>query len=374
MQTTNFPFFAKLLTPASRLFDDFYGATWKNTTLFSGDKLAISQYHTLLLVESAYRADADPAGLFTAYSNENRGQYRRTLKTFAGRLSSGLSIIDALEQTPDVLPASSVVAIRHGQATGTLPQTFHLLATEAIDRSHSANTDANSLRIYWLTVGIAVLFVLIYISQRILPTFEKMMQEYGMTPPFSIPIFESFANGFLLSLPWIVLAIILLSVTGLLASLRAYARRNLLPLVTFTKDLLSTATILRLLSLQVHKPYSLNNSLTILAKYHHRKAVRLKLLLARNECELGMNFWQCLSAAHLITPAESKTLQSEQDPVSQAWILTKLADLRDHRANVISDRFVVFLTPALALLWGAIVLWTALVVFHFLTKMVVSLS
>jgi hypothetical protein len=87
-----------------------------------------------------------------------------------------------------------------------------------------------------------------------------------------------------------------------------------------------------------------------------------------------MNFWQCLSAAHLITPAESKTLQSEQDPVSQAWILTKLADLRDHRANVISDRFVVFLTPALALLWGAIVLWTALVVFHFLTKMVVSLS
>jgi len=159
-----------------------------------------------------------------------------------------------------------------------------------------------------------------------------------------------------------------------MAQIRAYLRRNLLPLVTPTKDLLSSATILRLLSLQVHQPNSLRTSLTILAKYHNRKSIRMKLLLARNECELGLNFWQSLLAANLLTPAESKLLQSESEPVSQAWILNKLADLRDHRADVISDRFVVFMTPVLTLLWGGTVLWTALVVFQFVYTMVGSLS
>lgn len=374
MQSNLFPTFSKLVIKPTWSVPEHFGAAWKNSTLLFGDKLSLSQYHTLLLIESAYRGDVNATELFTAYSQEYRGYYRRTLNTFANRLKTGVPLIDALEQTPDVLPPSSVVAIRHGLATGSLSQTFQVLTKESIVRREAANTDGGFIRNYWLVVCLVLLVGMTFISAGILPSLLKMLQEFGMGPTAIMASYSSFTNFLIPSLPWILLAIVLLSITGLMAQLRAYLRRNLLPLVTPTKDLLSTATILRLISLQVHHPDSLRTSLTILAKYHNRKSIRLKLLLARNECELGMNFWQSLLAANLLTPAESKLLQSEPEPASQAWILNKLADLRDHRADVISDRFVVFMTPVLTLLWGGTVLWTALVVFHFIYALVNSLS
>lgn len=359
---------------ARSLFEGFYGAPWKNSPLFFGDDLASVQFHTLLIVEAAYRTEINLDELLAAYAKENRGGYRTTLRTFAQRVKSGMSIIDALEQTPDVLPPNAVIAIRHGVATSTLPETFEMLKEESSNRRQSANHDASALQIYWLVVGIMILAILIYISKKITPSLQKIMSEFGQ--PFSAAgdSYNYLANLMLISLPWIVLGIILLSVTGLLSMIRSWIRRTLLPHLTFTQDLLSSATLLRLFAIQLRKNASLTNSLSILAKYHNRKAVRAKLLIARNENELGMDIWKCLQIAKLLTQPECKAVQQASDSTSQAWILSKLAQQRDHRANLLFDRFVVILTPALTLLWGAIVAWTALVVFLFVCKLVVSLS
>lgn len=373
MPSPSFPWLTQIGQYLTHL-TNFYGAPWKNTTLLFGDKLPTMQYHSLLMVESAFRGDTNPADLFLAYSRENRGQYRRTLRIFASRLTKGLSIIDALEQTPDVLQANSVVALRHGILTGTLPQTFEMLKAEAIDRRHSANHDASKIRFYWLIIGVVLLLLLVLISNKILPTFDKMMAEYELEPSASSALLQTIFNTLLLALPWLILAIILLSLTGLLSAFRAWVRRTLLPMVTLTKDLISTATILRLLSVQLQEKGSLTTSLSILAKYHNRRAVRMKLLLARNEHEHGLNIWHCLNAAKLITTAESHTLQQQTKAASQIWILSKLAEQRDYRANLIADRFVVILTPALALIWGGIVLCASLVVFRALLTMVVSIA
>ena len=269
MQSNIFPTFSKLLSKPSWSAPELFGAPWKNSTLLFGDKLSLSQYHTLLLVESAYRGDINASELFTAYSQENRGYYRRTLKIFANRLKTGIPLIEALEQTPDVLPPSSVVAIRHGLATGALPQTFQVLTKESIVRREAANTDGNFIRTYWLVICLVLLLGMTFISTGILPSLLKMLEEFGLRPSSFMTSYRSFTNILIPSLPWILLAVILLSITGLMAQIRAYLRRNLLPLVTPTKDLLSSATILRLLSLQVHQPNSLRTSLTILAKYHN---------------------------------------------------------------------------------------------------------
>jgi type II secretory pathway component PulF len=98
------------------------------------------------------------------------------------------------------------------------------------------------------------------------------------------------------------------------------------------------------------------------------------MLLARNEFELGKNTWHCLAEAGILSQAECRVIADETKSESQAWILQKLADLRDHRANVIVDRFLVVLSPALAIFWGIIVLWTSTVVFFSLIRMVVSVS
>jgi len=347
---------------------------WKSTPLVIRDKLYTNQYHSLLLVESAFRGDANAAELFNAYYPENRGPYRRTLKIFAKRLQNGLPLIDALEQTPDVLDPNCVAAIRHGLSTGTLSETFEMLKAESAHRRISANNDKSTLGFYWLVIGAIILVILTYISYRILPTFGKVALEYDLPQNDSIAFLKSFADQLLFFLPWLVLGIILLSMTGLLSIFRAFFRRRILPLFTFTKDLLSSASILRLLALQLQANNSLRNSLSILAKYHHRKSVRTKMLLARNECELGKNTWHCLAEAGILSQAECRVIADETKSESQAWILQKLADLRDHRANVIVDRFLVVLSPALAIFWGIIVLWTSTVVFFSLIRMVVSVS
>ena len=352
----------------------FCGAPWKNTSLVIPDSLAVQQHHALLLLESAFRGDAVPADLFFAYSQENRGHYKKTLKTFANRLQAGLTIIDALEQTPEVIDAETVVALRHALVTGTLPETFELLKNQANSRRLSANRDLGSIKLYWFVVGITILVILMFISVKVMPTFRKILEEFSVRDVVSPAVYITVTKMFMLSLPWLVLGIIILSITGILAYFRSWTRRTLLPKVTLTQDLISSANLLRLVSVQVLKSPSLNVSLSVLAKYHHRNAIRRKLLYARNESELGMNSWQALNAAGLLTSEETASLQRVSRPDSQAWLLQKLADQRDYRANVLLDRFVVVLTPLLTILWGAIVAWTAIVLFSSLVKLMVSLS
>ena len=62
-----------------------------------------------------------------------------------------------------MLQANSVVALRHGILTGTLPQTFEMLKAEAIDRRHSANHDASKIRFYWLIIGVVLLLLLVQV-------------------------------------------------------------------------------------------------------------------------------------------------------------------------------------------------------------------
>jgi|JI10StandDraft_1071094.scaffolds.fasta_scaffold22131_5 type II secretory pathway component PulF len=365
---------ALLHTPIPPLQVRFLGAPWKNTPLVMRDSLFMLQYHSLLLLESAFRGDAVPADIFLAYSKENRGHYRRTLRLFANRLQSGLPIVDALEQTPEVVDAETVVALRHALATGTLPETFEVLKSNANSRRQSINRDLGSVKFYWLVVGMTILVILMYISIKIMPTFQKILYEFDVDNVTSPAIYISITKGLLLSLPWVVLAIILLSITGVLAYFRTWLRRSLFPMLTFTQDLLSTANILRLLGIQVSKTSSLNTSLSVLAKYHPRNAIRRKLLFARNEAEMGINTWQALHSAGLLSTEESVALQKVSDPASQAWILSKLADGRDYRADILLDRFVIVLTPLLTLLWGAIVAWTAIVIFTSLVQLMVSLA
>ena len=352
----------------------FHGASWNSNRLIFRDPLRDQQLGTLYLLESTYRDQLDPAPLFAAFSKEQRGYYRRTLRRFSQRMANGTSIVDALEQTPDVLEPNMVLAIRHGVLTGTLPATFSMLKAEADERRQSANNELDALKMYWLAVGFVVLIILIYISQRISRPLQKIFEEFGLQRAEFLADFNYVMNAILLSLPWLILAIILLSVTGLLPQARAWFRRRVKPLFSYSKDLQATATLLRLLSIQLQQRKDITNSFAILAKYHSRKSIRQQLLVARNEAELGLDVWQSLSTSQLITEKEGQALAKAGEPGSQAWLLDRLAESLDHRVNRRTDRQVVIVTPLVTFFWGAIVILAAQVVLFSIASIITSLS
>lgn len=352
----------------------FNGSDWRIMPLLSRDPLSEQQYSTLLLLESAYREQLPPSSTVLAYAKDQRGYYRRLMFRFAKRLDSGLSLVDALEQVPDILPVDHVLALRQATYSETLPQTFAMLKLASLKSLQLRNDERSGGRFYWIAVGLFLLLFSAFIMQSFYKMEVSSLDELGFQPRWNEQFLQA-ASGYLLQiLPWMVLILIILSITGITSSIRRWYVRHLHRYLTFSRDLSSQANLLRIFSVQITENKSLPASLATLAKYHSLASTRQQLLFCRNEIELGFDPWSSLQMANLITEQEFQALKNELSPPSQGWLLERFAERRDIEVAKRTDLFMLIKTPLITILWSFVVLSVAMAVLGSLARLVSALS
>ncbi len=376
MTETMFPTFSKWLTPLGDVRHGHWrlrGPTWYIST-WIGDSLAAQQQSLLRVLAVGFKERINLAPVVQCLAEEHRGRYRRLLKRLAFRLQAGVSLVDALEQTPDALDDDAVLALRFGSQTGTLQTAFEMLLSREKTNEYETQNHLKQEWVYWVVLACTIGFVLLLMMALIAPTFKAMFDEFGLRLPASletlITICNIFANYAAL---WILLVVVLVGLAWS-SAVRRFLRRKIAPLFMQPIAQMRRAELLKLLALGVDSGRPISGALSTLARYHFDSRVRQRLLYARNEIEQGVEAWQGLIKADLLTEQQSLAVANAPSNEIRAWILRRLASGMHIAAQQRTSIGFALLQPVVVLTFGAIVMFVFVSFFSVLILMITSLS
>ncbi|TWU24933.1 type IV pilin biogenesis protein [Novipirellula galeiformis] len=349
-----------------------WGRRWKTTPWWPSDTPDACQQSLLRLLSVAISERLDVALMVQNFACEQRGRFRRRLQRMAKRLAEGMSLIDALEQTPDVLRDDTVLAIRFATQNGTLPKTLRRLALESDDSRGRRQTYLRQLLVYLSLLAFVSTLVLAMLLFNTFPMLQKVAEETNLSgAPQSLPasfvLLQSFGTVLGNASPWIALVFVLAIVvikTPLAGMIRRSFRRRFPISIAADRN----AELLILLADNADAGRSLSSGLSTLARYHFDSRMRHRLLLVRNEVEQGADAWDSMAAADLITEREAKAIASLDSASSIAWTLRRLGLWKADRLDRRDDKLIALIHPTFVFIAAAVVTLMGVAFFQLMTQ------
>jgi type II secretory pathway component PulF len=300
---------------------------------------------------------------------EHRMLTRYRLNKLAKRLAAGTPFVDALEQTPGLIDDDGVLAIRFATQSGTLSKALPGIIDESsIDRQEDRFGFERSF-LYYACVSFTIFISFLFIGTFIAPTYTKLFQEIELTPHPALDWLNA-TNSLFFSVftPAFFSLLAIAFATWWLRPFRFFRRRLASRLFRSVSEL-RCAQLLRLLSITTDAGRPLAGSMSTLARYHFDRAIREKLLFARNEIELGAEPWSSLAAANLLSQGEAASLANSTSSQTRSWLMKQLARVKEDKVRHRIAILLSLIHPAIILLLGFLVLWIALACFGSLTQM-----
>ena len=206
-----------------------------------------------------------------------------------------------------------------------------------------------------------MVMILTFLMFKIIPTFQKMFQEFGLQLPAMTQLLIAVSSGFVrywyIALPvlWLcglVAIVLLFSYLGL--SLRG------LPIVGRFFSAIDSASVLQMLAVAVREKRPLVGSLELLATYCGSSRVRYRLHAAIRQIADGNHWCDALQHVGFVTQAQAAVFKSAERAGNLAWALEEMADSTVRRSSYRAQAALNFAFPLLILGCGMCVLFVAL--------------
>ena len=347
---------------------------WKSTPWWPADARVAKQRSLLriLAVASAERLEAAP--LVACLAEEHRMRYKWRLRRLARRLTTGLPLADALEQTPGALSDDQALAIRFGEQSGTL----HIMLEDLLRTEAQAELRVTArLRqiFFYAAVTLMILGVVLgFMMIKIIPSFQAIFYDFDLELPRSLIRLITISNGF--ANFWWLLAIAAL--VGLWLWLWERSRRFIRRTIT-ARLLRPIAAVAVGQSIGLaRKQYALWS--TSGRRYFDfgplslRRAHSPEAALCTQRNGAGGRGLGEHGAARLLEHAEATALEKSQAADMRAWAIDRLAELKRDRVERRIDLYLSLLQPAMILTLAAFVLFIAVACLSPLFNMVNALS
>ncbi len=140
--------------------------------------LAVAQIHNM-----------DPAALISSLASELSGSTRLKFESLAEQMSAGVEFVDAVEEIPDLLPPSVILAFQLARDNGALLKLNKSIADLDANRELDASIDEETCvsRYAGLMLRVFIFFsVISFTALKIFPEFLKMLEEFGVEAPVSL--------------------------------------------------------------------------------------------------------------------------------------------------------------------------------------------
>ncbi len=327
----------------------------------------------LRLIAVATEENLTLAPLLEKWAEDERGLQRTRLRRLGGLLKSGRALPDAIEEVGGILAEEDLLAIRFDSQMGTRTAAIR----QMLDRNEpGTGGSARQVRgdlIYFAIVLFVAFNLITFIHLKIVPVFQKMLQEFEAEQPAALTWSIWTANT-LVSLWWLF-AIALLVTGWCLVSTRTgrFVRHAIFERWFRSLRELHSADVLRKLQVATVAGRPIPGALSTLARYHFAPSVRHKLLYVRNEVEQGADVWQSMSNVDLLTGAETRLLKTADRVGNRAWILEQLAAVKQGRTRRRWAAAAELVLPVLVLFLGVVVLFQALTIFAPLVRLIEGL-
>lgn len=298
-----------------------------------------------------------------AFADERGGWHSRRARRLARLLDSGVSLPDALELCPGLLPPYSVPLIRVGYETGTLAAALRQAAT--LHNQHEPVWVAiNAKMLYLVEVPAFGFMVLLFIMLKIVPSFEKIFKDFGTTLPSLTQWLIELAN--LTCSYWFVLLPFYLFGPVLLfyAPIRYFGWTTIdLPgMGRFTRRL-DSAQVLDTLALVAQQGRPLNEGIVAMAQSYPKSHIRRRLRRAAVDISMGRDWCESLLWHGLICRPELGILQSAQRVGNLPWALKEMADSVRRRLVYRMRTMAQMLFPPVVIVMGLVVMFIVVALF-----------
>jgi type IV pilus assembly protein PilC len=296
-----------------------------------------------------------------ALADEAGGRWRWKVRGLADLISAGVSIADALEAMPGVLPGDTVALIRIGAESGNISGALREAATLARRRSENTGMRFQGTLLYLLLVFLVLGAICSFIMIWIIPKFKAIFAGFEVKlPAITEKIIEvsdiSSKYWYLMVLfplvllgMWLFMAIVL----DVLGWGPAWSRPLSLTYDWWPR--FKTPHVLRCLGVAVEGGKPLSTALNSLVARHPDRLLRLHVKVIAAVVAGGENCWQALRTARMLRPGEATLLEAAQRVGNLPWALRGMADSIERRAEYRYQLAVEFLHPALILATGTLV-------------------
>jgi type II secretory pathway component PulF len=312
--------------------------------------------------------------LIEAWAADEYGIQHQRLLRLATLLRKGAPLPEAVEQVPGVLSEEDVLAIRFGAQSGTLVASMRERVDKRAETQPIVSPRLRKSLVYIAALLLVGLVITTFLQIKIVPEFEKIMQEFNMNVPRPMRWSIAFSRFFVDY--WYLFVLAVLAFSWFVFSPwpgRRMRMRLFGPLYRPLREL-HFADVLEKLSVTAEAGRPIAGAISTLARYHFDPALRRRLLFVRNEIEQGVDAWQSMQSVGLLSPQESHALATADHLGNRAWVLNRLADVKKRRTTVRLSRASDLILPIVILLAGAFVLLQAASIFSSLVEIVYSVA
>ncbi len=255
---------------------------------------------------------------------------RRHLRQWGTLISQGESLAAAVDESPGMLTADTILAIQLGLRSDSPERTLSacpdlINVRIAADSSTVRNNVLYAARVLFL-FGLVMAFLAIWI----LPSMKQIAEDFDTVIDWKLP---EVTVGIVQNWHLVPLLAVLLWLGARCSSVPSIVRRwnrlrHWLPPIFGTRG----AGVLGYLADAIRRGDSVGGVLSALARYHHDSSLRHKLLFVRNEVEQGADVWHAMHQVQLLDNRELTALQAANQMGNLDWVLHQLARGRLRRS------------------------------------------
>ena len=292
------------------------------------------------------------APVLEAFADERHWWLSVRARRAALLLRAGMSLPEAIDRCPGLLPREAVMTIHVGYRAGCLAQALR----EAVAAQASNEGLWHQLVSRILYLGFLVLFaaqILIFVMLKIVPQYKKIFDDFGTRlPPISewmITLSRALADYW----PHVFLLLLLLWILALYAILRYIGWMTWEPpiLRRLTRRF-HTEAILRSLAMVAERQQPMPEGIAAITQRYPANWIWRRLCRVQAEVTAGRPWCESLAAHGLISQADQAVLEAAQRVGNLAWALREMAASNVRRLVHRLNLAVQLLFPAAILAFG----------------------
>lgn len=350
---------------------------WLARPWFMWPATGSDRYSLMRILRYAIHEKCPVAPMIEAFALDEKPSQRWRLRRLLAKLQDGVSIPDALEATPGLLPRGDVAKVRASYQLG-LASPELVLGDDLVGLQTSTAADPHAMvwRIVWyvvMTLGTAIV-VSVYLYADHLDTFEQILQDLNVSAPNALRSFRWLGEqaG---SWAWILaLAILMVVMLGWSKRVRAAVTRQ-----SWIARLLSTrdwhaAELLETMADAAEAGRPFVATISTLARTYHDPPTRHQLLVVRNELDHGSDAWETLQHAKILGTADVRVIRLADSTGELPWTLRTLASARRSQTTKRMNLLLQIGQWMVVLVLGLCVLSLGMVLFEFLCTALTTLT
>jgi general secretion pathway protein F len=346
----------------------FVGAIWLGQTKALRRRVLLS-----MLTIGAERGLPLPA-VVAAVAQEQSGFAARRAERLARLLAEGHSLPEALRLCPRALPWGVRPYLHVGTEIAALPEALRQ-AADAQQRDSRLWRGITPQLLYVLIVVLATAQVATFCIIKIVPAFQKIFDDFGMSlPPLTQLFFALSSSGTLLFSCLYVLLIVGVPMVVMFWLLAQLGWIRGIPLLDRLMPGRHTAAVLGCLALAAERQRPLSHLLYPLSNSYPMRYIARRLRAASRDVDDGVDWRESLRARKLLGKTEAAVLTAAQRAGNLPWALRAMADHAARRSTYRLQATLQIVFPLALLGLALAVAFMVVALFHPLVRLIGSLT